>query len=143
MVIADLEYCSAPQFYYRIGVLVGYILSAIFWLTGWAWAASWAAYILSFDNYDSYDNIRGAWKLFGQTIAACAGISALIWVLCIITLVVFCRACVRSSGPSLARNTELGNPLKLHEAQNQMMAPSVKGYASQPVYEGQPSQSTF
>ncbi|KAI1177616.1 hypothetical protein F4777DRAFT_541744 [Nemania sp. FL0916] len=89
----------APQFYYRIGFLIGQLLSIIFWLTGWAWAASWAAYILSFDNYSSSDDIRGAWKAFGQTTAACAGIGAIVWVLCIVIIIIFCWACVRSPSP--------------------------------------------
>ncbi|KAI0101634.1 hypothetical protein GGR51DRAFT_324835 [Nemania sp. FL0031] len=28
-----------PQFYHRIGVLVGQLLSVIFWISGWAWSA--------------------------------------------------------------------------------------------------------
>ncbi|TGJ80742.1 hypothetical protein E0Z10_g8027 [Xylaria hypoxylon] len=102
----------APQFYYRIVVLVGQILSAIFWISGWAWAASWAAYILSFDNYNSYDRIRGSWKAFGQTTAACAGIGALIWVLSIVALVAFCSACTRSSASAPINNIELANASK-------------------------------
>ncbi|CAJ2512294.1 Uu.00g053090.m01.CDS01 [Anthostomella pinea] len=41
---------KAPRFYYRIVVLVAYFLTTVFWLAGWAWAASWAAYILSFNS---------------------------------------------------------------------------------------------
>ncbi|KAI3343010.1 hypothetical protein F4824DRAFT_127161 [Ustulina deusta] len=102
----------APQLYYRIGVLIGQLLSVIFWISGWAWAASWAAYTLSFDNYDSYDPILGAWKAFGQTTAACAGIGALIWVLCITTLIFFCSACMRSSLSAPINNFELADASK-------------------------------
>ncbi|KAI8623869.1 hypothetical protein F5Y19DRAFT_344773 [Xylariaceae sp. FL1651] len=129
----------APRFYYRIGVLVGYILSVIFWLTGWSWAASWAAYILSFDNYDSYDNIRGYWKAFGQTTAACAGLGALVWLLCIITLFIFCRACMRSSGSEPSSNTELVDPSKPKAPDNQTTSPTPQDYANQPVYGGKSS----
>ncbi|KAI3329405.1 hypothetical protein HD806DRAFT_285335 [Xylariaceae sp. AK1471] len=125
-----------PQFYYRAGFLIGYILTVIFWLTGWAWAAAWAAYILSFDNYDSYDNIRGAWKAFGQSIAACAGLGALVWVLCVIALAVFCWACMRSSAPAPGSNIELANPSKPTEPQNQTTSSSTQSYANQPVYGG-------
>ncbi|KAI8953766.1 hypothetical protein F4801DRAFT_83460 [Xylaria longipes] len=99
----------APQFYYRIVVIVGQLLSVIFWITGWAWAASWASYTLSFDNYSPYDSIRGAWMAFGKTVAACAGIGAGVWVLCIIALVVFCSACRRSSTSAPANDMELTN----------------------------------
>ncbi|KAI0468686.1 hypothetical protein F4859DRAFT_524209 [Xylaria cf. heliscus] len=103
----------APQFYYRIVIIVGQLLSVIFWLSAWAWAASWASYTLSFENPRPYDRIRGAWMAFGQTIAACAGIGAGAWVLCIIALVVFCSACKRSSrsalAPAPANDMELAN----------------------------------
>jgi lysylphosphatidylglycerol synthetase-like protein (DUF2156 family) len=124
----------APQFYYRVGFLVGHILTVIFWLTGWAWAASWAAYILSFDNYDSYDSIRGAWKAFGQSIAACAGLGALVWVLCIIALVVHCWACMRSTKPTPNPNVEFANPFKPTEAQAQTISSSTHGDATQTVH---------
>ncbi|KAJ2998519.1 hypothetical protein NUW58_g293 [Xylaria curta] len=71
-----IEYC-APRFYFRIIIFVGQLLSIAFWISGWAWATSWAAYVLSFDNYNSYDRIRGAWKAFGHITATCAGIGAL------------------------------------------------------------------
>ncbi|KAI0456641.1 hypothetical protein F5B21DRAFT_467379 [Xylaria acuta] len=99
----------AAQFYYRIVVILCQLLSVIFWISGWVWAASWAAYTLSFENYSSYDRIRGAWMAFGRTIAACAGIGAGVWALCIITLVVFCSACKRSSTPAPANDIELAN----------------------------------
>ncbi|RWA03575.1 hypothetical protein EKO27_g11527 [Xylaria grammica] len=114
----------APQFYYRIGVLVGQLLSAIFWISAWAWAASWAAYILSFDNYNSYDEIRGSWKAFGQTTAACAGIGALIWVLCIVSLGAFCSACTRRSAPAPINNIELASIPKPNAPENQTISPS-------------------
>ncbi|KAI1750968.1 hypothetical protein F4782DRAFT_229887 [Xylaria castorea] len=91
-----VEHC-APQLYYRIVFIVGQLLSVIFWIYAWAWAASWASYTLSFDNYNSYNSIQGAWMTFGKTIAACAGTGAEVWVLCIIGLIVFCSACKRSS----------------------------------------------
>ncbi|KAJ8125810.1 hypothetical protein O1611_g7828 [Lasiodiplodia mahajangana] len=116
----------APQFYYRIGVLVGQLLSVILWISGWAWAASSADYILSFDNYGSHDSIRGAWKAFGQSIAACAGIGALVWVLCIITVVAFCSACRRSSVSVDVTTIELTNIPKSNAPDGQTASPSPR-----------------
>ncbi|KAI0514852.1 hypothetical protein F5B22DRAFT_222482 [Xylaria bambusicola] len=115
-VLAVAQY--APQFYYRIGVLVGQLLSLLFWIAGWTWAASWAAYTLSFDNYRSYEPIRGHWKTFGQTTAACAGIGALIWVLCVAALIIFCTACIRSPSTS-NNNVELADVSKQNAPHNQ------------------------
>ncbi|KAI1828519.1 hypothetical protein F4861DRAFT_6075 [Xylaria intraflava] len=127
----------APKYYYRIVILIGQILSFIFWIVGWARAASWASYVLSFDNYDSYDKIRGAWKAFGQTTAACAGIGALVWVLCIIVLFLFCSACIRSDKTGPINNIELMNASKPHETQPQTVFLSQQGYTTQPVQGGQ------
>lgn len=60
----------APQFYFRIGMLVGQVLAIIFWLTAWAWSASVASVWL------------GAWytsKAFGGSLAGCAGLGAVAW----------------------------------------------------------------
>ncbi|KAI1122616.1 hypothetical protein F5Y10DRAFT_71267 [Nemania abortiva] len=114
----------APRFYYRIAFLVGQLLSAIFWISGWAWAASSADYILSFDNYSSHDSIRGAWKAFGQTIAACAGVGALVWVLCIVAVVAFCSACMRSSVSESAADIELAGAPKSNVLPGQATSPS-------------------
>ncbi|KAI1733613.1 hypothetical protein F4680DRAFT_441033 [Xylaria scruposa] len=115
-----IERC-VPQFYYRIVFIIGQLLSVIFWITAWAWAASWASYTLSFDNYSSYDKIRGAWMTYGKTIAACAGIGAGVWVLCIGALIVFCSACKRNS--TLARTNDMG-PANISSSQGK----------TQPVY---------
>ncbi|KAI1157126.1 hypothetical protein F4825DRAFT_400780 [Nemania diffusa] len=130
-----IEHC-APRFYYRIGVFIGQLLSAIFWIVGWAWAASWADYILSFDNYSSYDSIRGAWKAYGQTIAACASIGALVWVLCIVALAAFCYVSIRRSTSRSAIDIELVNASKSNLTQDQTASPSSQGYTAQPIDRG-------
>ncbi|KAI1809713.1 hypothetical protein GGS20DRAFT_570733 [Poronia punctata] len=122
----------APRFYYRFGLLVGQVLGTIFWLTGWAWAASWASYILSFDNYDKYDDVRGAWAMYGDVMGACAGVGALIWILCIIALVVFCWSCSRtpdSADSTPGSNVELANASKPSEDTNQMLSPPTHEHA--------------
>lgn len=103
-----IEHC-APQFYYRIIAVAGQLLGVFFWISGWAWAASSASDTLSFDNYSPYDKIRGPWMAYGKTIAACAGIGAGAWVLCIIALAVFCAACRASSASAQTNNIELPN----------------------------------
>ncbi|KAI1428248.1 hypothetical protein F5Y12DRAFT_48107 [Xylaria sp. FL1777] len=100
----------APRFYSRIGVLIGHLLSVIFWISAWTWAISWATYILSFDNYDSYDSIRGSWKAFGQVTLASAAIGSLVWGLCITAFGFFCTACVRGSSSIRVNNFELVDP---------------------------------
>ncbi|KAL1866374.1 hypothetical protein VTK73DRAFT_4752 [Phialemonium thermophilum] len=92
----------APQYYYRIGALVAYILGVIFWLSGWAWAASSAAFWLSWglDNYNNHE---------GGALAACAGLGALTWVLTIVNLGFFIRGClVDPDGAGAIHQAELG-----------------------------------
>ncbi|KAI1635384.1 hypothetical protein F4809DRAFT_453196 [Biscogniauxia mediterranea] len=121
----------APRLYFRIIVIAGHILSLIFWLTGWAWAASSAAYVLSFDKYHGSDSVGGPWKTFGSVMGACAGLGALEWILCIIALVVLTRACLRNPDSNSTSVVELNHAQK-HRAD----APG-QGYTSQPVYGAQ------
>ncbi|KAI0199156.1 hypothetical protein F4808DRAFT_222325 [Astrocystis sublimbata] len=80
----------ANRFYYRIVATISQLLSIVFWIIGWAWATASASDTLSFDNYGSYDSIRGHWVAFGQTVAACAGVGAGVWVLCIVAALIYC-----------------------------------------------------
>jgi hypothetical protein len=64
----------APHLFYRIAFLIGYIFSVIFWLSGWAWAASSAAFWLAFTF--GYSN-PGTQE--GSALAACAGLGAVVW----------------------------------------------------------------
>jgi hypothetical protein len=129
---------KAPQYYYRLIGLIGYSLGVIFWLSGWAWAASYAAFWLSLGRYcysglyctDASDSNTRA---FGGAMAGCAAIGAVIWVLSIVNLVFFVRGSLADEGtPAVtAHNAELGHVPKQAEAQ------------AQPVYGGQPPQQAY
>ncbi|KAH8680963.1 hypothetical protein BX600DRAFT_428937 [Xylariales sp. PMI_506] len=112
---------KAPQYYYRIALLIPYVLLCIFWLSGWAWAASWAGVWLAYDLDDYYGYNR-----FGGAMAGCAAIGAIVWVLCIVNLIFFIMACVRN--PSTQPNVELGQGQK---------------YGEQPGYPQQPQQQNY
>ncbi|KAM5348441.1 hypothetical protein ACJ41O_008265 [Fusarium nematophilum] len=99
----------APQFYLRLLFIGGLILSAIFWLSAWAWAASFAADIYRLGGRHSDLDPWGA------SIAAGAALGAFTWVLILVTLVFFIRACMASPHGSsfAARNqedAEMGQP---------------------------------
>lgn len=59
----------APQYFYRIGALIGYILTVIFWLTAWAWSASDASAWISLLGY----------RALGGALGGCAGLGAIAW----------------------------------------------------------------
>ncbi|KAI0597060.1 hypothetical protein F4775DRAFT_273751 [Biscogniauxia sp. FL1348] len=121
----------APKFYFRIVVIAGHVLSVIFWLSGWAWAASSAAYVLSFDSYYGPDSVDDHWKTFGNVMGACAGLGALEWILCIIALAVLTRACLQNPDSNPTSTVELNHTQKpVGNAPDQ-------GYTSQSVYGGQ------
>jgi hypothetical protein len=70
----------APHMFYRIVALVCYILSIIFWLSAWAWAASTAAVWLSTVCYFGVcGSPDGAAKSEGSALAACAALGAVAW----------------------------------------------------------------
>lgn len=83
----------APQLYFRIAFVISLILCAIFWLSAWAWAASVAA-----DFYSWYDNwySDSTFSAYGGSMAAEAAIGAVNWVLIIVLIVFFIRACIAS-----------------------------------------------
>lgn len=114
---------KAPQYYFRLIGIIGYSLGVIFWLSGWAWAASYASFWLSLSRYcyggfcgDASDSNTRA---FGGAMAGCAAIGAIIWVLSIVNLVFFVRGCLADEGThtTTANNAELGHVPKQAEAQ--------------------------
>ncbi|KAI0132606.1 hypothetical protein BJ170DRAFT_254808 [Xylariales sp. AK1849] len=114
---------AAPQYYYRIALFIAYIISCIFWLSGWAWSAAWAGAVLGF--YDGLGNT------FGSAMGACAGLGAIVWILCILNLVLFSLGCVRSEGSTHAGNVELGHAQK----QDQNQTPYAQHqHTGQPEY---------
>ncbi|KAK6853084.1 hypothetical protein PG995_009896 [Apiospora arundinis] len=87
-------------------MLVVYIMTCIFWLSSWAWAASWASFLLAYYNSSYYPGFRS----FGSAMAACAALGAVTWVLCIINLVFFIVGSVRNHDPAAnPGNVELGH----------------------------------
>ncbi|KAI5463078.1 hypothetical protein BGZ63DRAFT_402419 [Mariannaea sp. PMI_226] len=81
----------APQLYIRIAFVIALILCAIFWLSAWAWAASVASSFFSWYNGFYKD---GTLSAYGGSMAAAAAIGAVNWVLIIVFLVFFVRACM-------------------------------------------------
>jgi hypothetical protein len=73
----------SPDNFFRIGFLIGYIFSIIFWLSGWAWSASLAGVWLS--AYDSYTRAgyrvsnSDPGKQLGAALAVCAALGAVVW----------------------------------------------------------------
>jgi hypothetical protein len=139
---------KAQHYFFRIILLIAYIISIIFWLSAWAWSASvasvWLAYSGDFSSsnchYDNNFNLvcdntgDNPWKRYGASLAACAGIGALIWILCIVHLVMFVLACIRDPGTAAPHNNaELGQ-VKAQEAypQQQQTYPQQ----AQPVHNG-------
>jgi len=130
---------AANHLYFRIGFFVAQILLIIFWLSGWAWAASWASL------YSGYWGNRTVSSVMGGI----AGIGALVWILIIIDFVFFTLGCVRendSTAGTTTTNVELGKgpqpsgPVAGQQqyndhpqyAQQQQYAPQA-GYQQQPV----------
>jgi hypothetical protein len=83
---------KAQRYFWRIILLIAYIISIIFWLSAWAWSASvasvWLTYSVDysydcgFDNNNNYvcnTTSDNAGKREGSVLAACAGLGALIW----------------------------------------------------------------
>ncbi|KAK8080382.1 hypothetical protein PG997_008200 [Apiospora hydei] len=97
---------KAHHFYYRIAMLVAYILTCIFWLSAWAWAASWASFVLAYYANDFY---YPGLHTFGSVMAACAALGAVTWVLCIINLVFFIIGSVLNHDATAPSNVELGH----------------------------------
>ncbi|KAK4125881.1 hypothetical protein N657DRAFT_281442 [Parathielavia appendiculata] len=118
----------APRLFYRIVALVLQILSIIFWLSAWAYSASVAAHV--FRVYSG--GKLGAAQSYGGALGGCAGLGAIVWVLTIVHLVFFIRACLMdNTAPGQA---ELGQ-VKTEAApqqygQQQAYAP-VQQYAPQ------------
>ncbi|KAL1837344.1 hypothetical protein VTJ49DRAFT_3972 [Mycothermus thermophilus] len=123
---AALEIWS-PQYFFRVGALVGYILSTIFWLAGWAWSASDASIIL-----------RWTWrKDVGGCLAANAALGAFVWIANIVHLVFFIIACVREDNPS--SQAELGQV----KPEATVPPPAQQHFQQQPVYNQQQQQPVY
>lgn len=65
------------KFYYRITYVVTLLISCIFWLSGWAWAADVASAFRSgyLDDGFRYKRL----DRYSASIAACAALGAFVW----------------------------------------------------------------
>ncbi|KAK0643315.1 hypothetical protein B0T16DRAFT_459480 [Cercophora newfieldiana] len=139
----------SPNNFFRIGFLIGYIFSIIFWLSGWAWAASLAGVWLSYyDGFGISTSASDPVKQLGASLAVTAALGAVVWVMTIVNLVMFIKACVADPG---SNNAELGNikhqpaaypaaqyPAQPYGAQPQAY-PQTQAYPQQPAAPyGQP-----
>lgn len=70
----------APQFYFRLALLIAYGVNVLFWLSGWAWSASIASLFLGNTCIGSTcfgpttEETR-----YGASMAAAAGVGAVNW----------------------------------------------------------------
>lgn len=65
----------APQLYFRLAFICGLILAAIFWLSAWAWAASFASDLYRIYGVGGY-NDSNPWA---ASMAAGAVLGAFTW----------------------------------------------------------------
>ncbi|KAK6198307.1 hypothetical protein LQW54_010391 [Pestalotiopsis sp. IQ-011] len=124
---------KASRFFYRLVLLIAYLLSAIFWLVGWAWSASWAGAISSYHYRNSLAN------KFGGAMAGDVVVGAIIWILVLVNLVFFIMASVRDD-PS-AVDIELGRSPKHQPAPTAHPATITQSQASPQIPPQEPSQS--
>ncbi|KAM5353717.1 hypothetical protein ACJ41O_000367 [Fusarium nematophilum] len=82
----------APQLYFRLAFISGLTLAVIFWLSAWAWAASFSS-----DLYNLYGAGRYAQSnTWAASLVAGAVLGAANWVVILVILVIFLRACMAS-----------------------------------------------
>lgn len=109
----------APQFYLRLTYVVLLPLSAIFWLSAWAWAASvasvWSGYDSSFWG--------GELSRYSASIAACAALGAFTWVAVVALTILYVLACFRDSSETPSQ-TEMGMSSKAEPAPAAAPAPA-------------------
>jgi len=132
-----------PHLFYRIAAIALYAISVVFWLSAWAWSADLAAFWLTWsDGYVDdgvfYDpTVRNE----GAALAVCAALGAVVWVLSIVHLALFVRACLAE--PTIGhQQAELGQVpvVQKQEATTTVYAaPAPVQYQVQPVYQ-QPQQ---
>jgi len=131
----------APHMFYRLIALIAYVLSIIFWLSAWAWAASSAAVWLgSYCYLGVCSSPGGAAKNEGGALAGCAALGAVIWILSIVNLFFFIRACLSDPDGGNAHNqAELGQvkqeptPAHYQNEQYQQAAPYPAEQYQQPA----------
>jgi len=110
------------RFYTRIAFVVLLVLDAIFWLSAWSWAASWAGQLDDIGRWlggsDFYDRFYGS-------VAAAAALGAIVWVMIVVFIVFFVRACLRD-GTSGVQESELGHHQPNMERTGQYPLPTAQ-----------------
>ncbi|KAL3303348.1 hypothetical protein RB213_006295 [Colletotrichum asianum] len=103
----------APQFYFRLALLIAYGVNVLFWLSGWAWSASIASLFLGNTCIGSTcfgpttEETR-----YGASMAAAAGVGAVNWVMMIVVLFYFVKGCLADPdcyGISTSHGAEMGS----------------------------------
>ncbi|KAJ5005089.1 hypothetical protein K4K57_011937 [Colletotrichum sp. SAR 10_99] len=103
----------APQFYFRLALLIVYGVNVLFWLSGWAWSASIASLFLGNTCIGSTcfgpttEETR-----YGASMAAAAGVGAVNWVMMIVVLFYFVKGCLADPdcyGISTGHGAEMGS----------------------------------
>ncbi|KAE9580506.1 hypothetical protein CGCF415_v000641 [Colletotrichum fructicola] len=103
----------APQFYFRLALLIAYGVNVLFWLSGWAWSASIASLFLGNTCIGSTcfgpttEETR-----YGASMAAAAGVGAVNWVMMIVVLFYFVKGCLADPdcyGISTGHGAEMGS----------------------------------
>ncbi|KAJ0386472.1 hypothetical protein COL922a_004237 [Colletotrichum nupharicola] len=103
----------APQFYFRLALLIPYGVNVLFWLSGWAWSASIASLFLGNTCIGSTcfgpttEETR-----YGASMAAAAGVGAINWVMMIVVLFYFVKGCLADPdcyGISTGHGAEMGS----------------------------------
>ncbi|KAF4846503.1 hypothetical protein CGCSCA4_v006085 [Colletotrichum siamense] len=103
----------APQFYFRLALLIAYGVNVLFWLSGWAWSASIASLFLGNTCIGSTcfgpttEETR-----YGASMAAAAGVGAVNWVMMIVVLFCFVKGCLADPdcyGISTGHGAEMGS----------------------------------
>ncbi|KAL6354581.1 hypothetical protein LRP88_11924 [Fusarium phalaenopsidis] len=104
----------APHMYLRLLFVGALILDAIFWLSAWAWAASWTSNYYSIYNAAGF-GLYAELKAWGASMLAGSVLGAFTWVVIIVIIVFFVKACMDSPqdssfSPRAPSDPEMGPP---------------------------------
>lgn len=104
----------APHMYLRLLFVGALILDAIFWLSAWAWAASWASNYYSIYNAAGF-GLYAELQAWGASMLAGSVLGAFTWVVIIVITVFFVKACMDSPqdssfSPRAPTDPEMGPP---------------------------------
>ncbi|KAJ4205154.1 hypothetical protein NW767_003944 [Fusarium falciforme] len=104
----------APHMYLRLLFVGALILDAIFWLSAWAWAASWTSSYYSIYNAAGF-GLYAELQAWGASMLAGSVLGAFTWVVIIVITVFFVKACMDSPqdssfSPRAPTDPEMGPP---------------------------------